>query len=132
MSKRIADNVISISTPLDVTFFSAWLDFTSPLHSLTSKERLVMAYFLKERYELNKVITDDAILSQVLNSTQTKQKIMKACGLKAANLQVILHKFKKSNLMIEGKIEPKLIPAIEEAEGTGEFRLMVRFVLNDH
>lgn len=128
MARRIADNVISVQTPLDVSFFSAWLDFTEPLHGLTKKERLVMSYYLKEHYDLNKVITDDAILAQVLASPATKQKVMDACNLKASNLQVILHKFKKNKAMIDGVIDPKLIPALTpEAKDSGEFRLMVRF-----
>lgn len=128
MARRIADNVIPVQTPLDVSFFRAWLDFTEPLHKLTNKERLVMAYYLKEHYDLHKVITDDAILAQVLASTTTKQKIMEACNLKASNLQVVLHKFKKSRLMTEGVIDPKLIPALTpEAEESGEFRLMIGF-----
>ena len=130
MARRIADNVIPVSTSLDVSFFRAWLDFTAPLHTLTTKERIVMAHYLKEHYDLNKVITDDAILSQVLASTSVKQKIMESCGLKASNLQVVLHKFKKLKLMIEGKINPKLIPAVTpEVVDSGEFRLMVRFTL---
>lgn len=126
--RRIADNVISISTPLDVSFFRAWLDFTLPLHNLTNKEKLVMAYYLKEYYDLSKVITEDAILAQVLSNTQTKNKITKACNLKSGNLQVILHKFKKNGLMVNGLISPKLIPALDtEVEESGEFRLMIRF-----
>lgn len=128
MSRRIADNVIPISTPLDVSFFRAWLDFTTPLHGLTNKERLVMAYYLKEHYDLNKVVTDDAILAQVLSGISIKQKIMEACDLKPSNLQVVLHKFKKHKLMVDGKIDPKLIPAVTpEVEEFGEFRLMIRF-----
>lgn len=128
MSRRIADNVIPVSTPLDVSFFRAWLDFTMPLHNLTNKERVIMAYYLKEYYELNKVITDDAILAQVLSGISVRQKIMKACNLKASNLQVVLHKFRKLKLMVNGIIDPKLIPAITpEVEESGEFRLMIRF-----
>lgn len=132
MARRIADNVIPISTPLDVSFFRAWLDFTAPLHALTNKERLVMAHYLKEHYDLSKVVTDDAILAQVLSSLTTKQKIMNACDLKPVNLQVILHKFKKLNLMSEGKIIPKLIPAVtSEVLESGEFRLMIRFAIKN-
>ena len=128
MARRIADAFIPVGTPLDVTFFRAWLDFTVPLHNLTNKERLVMAYYLKEHYELNKVITDNAILAQVLSSPTTKQKIMEACKLKASNLQVVLHKFKKSGLMKDGVIFPKLIPALtQEVVESGEFRLMIGF-----
>ena len=128
MARRIADNVISVQTPLDVSFFSAWLDFTEPLHGLTKKEKLVMSYYLKEYYDLSKVITDDAILAQVLASQATKQKIMEACNLEVSNLRVILHKFKKNRAMVDGVIDPKLIPALnQEVKDSGEFRLMIRF-----
>lgn len=128
MGRRIADNVIPIATPLNVTFFKAWLDFTSPLHNLTGKERIVMAHFLKKHYELSKVIMNDAILAQVLSDTSTKQEIMQDCDLKASNLQVILHKLKKGKVFVDGVIDPKLIPAITpEVEETGEFRLMIMF-----
>lgn len=130
MGRRIADNLIPVATPLNVSFFRAWLDFIVPLHGLTGKERTVMAHYLKKRYELSKVIMNDAILAQVLSDTSTKQEIMKACDLKASNLQVILHKFKKSKVFIEGVIDPKLIPSITpEVEESGEFRLMVAFSL---
>lgn len=128
MRKRIADNAIPVSTPLDVSFFKAWLDFTVPIHNLTNKERIVMAYYLLKRYELSKVIMDDAILAQVLSDTSTKQDIIKACDLKLSHLQVILQKFKKSKIFVDGVIDPKLIPAITpEVEENGEFRLMILF-----
>lgn len=132
MRKRIADNVIPLTTPLDISFFRAWLDFTEPLHNLTSKEKAVMAVYLNEHYELSKVITDDAILAQVLSSTSVRQKVMKHCKLKASNLQVVLYKFKKAGLMSDGKISPKLIPAItEDVKEDKEFRLMIRFSIED-
>lgn len=130
MGKRIADNAIPVSTPLNVTFFKAWLDFIVPLHGLPNRERVVMAHYLKKHYELSKVIMNDAILAQVLSDTSTKQDIMKACDLKASNLQVILHKFKKNKVLVDGVIDPKLIPQITpEVEESGEFRLMVVFSL---
>ena len=126
MKKRIADNAIPVSTPLDVSFFKAWLDFTTPIHNLTNKERLVMAYYLLKRFELSKVIMDDAILAQVLSDTSIKQDIAAACDLKASHLQVLLHKFKESKIFVDGVINPKLIPAITpEVEENGEFRLMI-------
>lgn len=133
MAKRIADNVIPISTPLDTSFFKAWLDFTEPLHNLTEKEKLVMACYLKEYYELTKVISDDAILIDVLSSTSTRQKIQTMVGIKSAHLQAVLHAFKKKGLMLEGKINPKLIPAItSDVVDSKEFRLMIRFSLDEN
>ena len=75
MSKRIADNVIPISTPLNVSFFKAWLDFTAPLHNLTGKERVVMAHYLKKHYELSKVIMNDAINDDTIFNNLPKEKL---------------------------------------------------------
>lgn len=128
MNRRIADNVVSVSTPLDVSFFEAWLDFISPLHGMTKSERSVVANYLNSYYKLSKAVLDDALIARILMSTESKQEIMEACGLKASNLQVILTKLKKRGIFTNGRIDPRLIPDISpEVEESGEFRLMIRF-----
>lgn len=132
MNRRIADNVIPISTPLDISFFRAWLDFTAPLHNLTNSERQVMACYLKKHYELSKDVLKDSLLGSFLMSYEVKKEVMETCNIKPSSLQVILSKFRKTGLMVDGKINPKLIPAItKEVEDSKEFRLMVRFTITN-
>ena len=133
MARRIADNVIPISTPLDVSFFNAWLDFISPLHGLTAKERQVLAYYLLKNYELTNIVSDEKWRARMLNSPEIKEEIRTACNLTSSNLQVLQYKLRKHKIMVDGVIDPKLIPALTpEVVESKEFRLMVRFSINDN
>jgi hypothetical protein len=59
----------------DGDFFRVWVEFLKPIHNLTNKEMDVLAAFLKKRYELGKVITDNDVLDNVLMSESTKRQI---------------------------------------------------------
>lgn len=125
---RIADNAIPIKTTFDGVF-EAWLDATYLLlHTLSLRERAVMACFLRKHYELSKKVNDEAILSRILIDDTTKAQVMEECGIKKSHLQVILAHFRKEGLMIDGRIAPKLIPDLsEEALSKGELRLLIVF-----
>ena len=121
---RIADSVIPIKTSF-TGFFEAWLDSTYLLlHTLSAKERTVMAAYLKKHFELSQKVNDEAILSRILMDETTKQQIMDECGIKRSHLQVITAHLKKEGLMVNGRIAPKLIPDREAVE-KGEMRLLI-------
>lgn len=52
------NNVISIPTTIEGKFFRYWLEFLRPFHKLSDRELDVVSAFLKERYELSKVVSD--------------------------------------------------------------------------
>lgn len=112
---------------LDGDFFRAWVEFLRPLHKLAKREMDVLAAFLKERYELNKVITDQNVLDKMLMSRETKQKIRGDCNMSIKQFQGINTKFKKNGVVKDGKIPLTLIPNIKE-EGVG---LMIYFSFKD-
>lgn len=111
----------------DGDFFRVWVDFLRPLHDLTKREMDVLALFLKERYELSLVITDNDVLDSVLMSERTKRKIRNLCGVSAKHFQVIMGKFRKNGVIKDGKINLSLIPTIT-TEGVG---LMIHFNFNN-
>ena len=129
MSGRIADNVIRINTKLDATFFRYWLEFLRPFHGLTPREMDVTTSFLYERYKLSKVINDETILNQVVMSNETKKKIQEDCNISNSFFLVILYNLKKSNIIVDGKINPRFIPNIIEENGA--FKLMIYFDFKD-
>ena len=109
------NNVLVLSpTPLGDDFFKYWLVFLKPLHNLTDREMDVTAAFLRHRYHLSKVIKDNTILENVVMSEDTKSKIREECGVSSAHFQVIVGKLKKVKIIVDGRINPKLIPNIEE------------------
>lgn len=123
------NNVIRIPTSLDGKFFRYWFSFLKPFHQLTEKEVDVMACFLKHRWELSKVIKDEAILNKVLMDPETKRKIMEECKVTLPYFQVMLSKFRKYGILMENNIiNPRFIPNIE-GENPKNFKLLLYFDL---
>lgn len=124
------NNIIRIPTSLQGKFFRIWIEFLTPLHSLTNREKDVMASFLKNRFELSKVIKDEALLDKWLMSDDTKAKVKEECGVSEAFFQVILGKLRKTNMIIDGRINPKFIPKSIN-DGDSAFQLLLYFDLNE-
>ena len=125
---KVADSVIKIESPVGDTFFKYWFKFLEPFHNLTDKEIDVMASFAKHRYELGKSIKDDNILDRFLFSEEIKRQIREELGMTANNFQVVMGKFKKKGVMIDGKINPKLLPNLSY-DSPECYKLMLYFKL---
>lgn len=121
------NNVVRIPTSLN-DFFKYWLEFLKPFHSLTDREIDVAASFIKKRFELSFKINDSEILDQILMSEDTKRKIREECDISSAHFQVIMGKLRKSNLIIDNKINPRYLPNINEENGS--FKLLLLFDIN--
>ena len=122
-------NIVRIQTSLNTKFFRWWFEFLEPFHHLTNREIDVITAFLKQRYVLSKVIKDEDILDSVLMGEDTKKKIRDDCGITLSHFQVIMSKLKKSKIVINGKINKKYIPNIEEDADV--FRLIFHFELKE-
>jgi hypothetical protein len=121
------NNVITIPTSTKGKFFRYWLEFLRPFHKLTERETDVMAAFLKQRYELSKVIKDQEVLNKYTMNEETKRKVREECGITQAHFQVIMTKLKKSKMIENGRINPKFIPRVEE--DAKNFLLLLSFNL---
>ena len=94
---------------------------------MTDREIDVITSFVKHRYELSKVIKDDDILDKVVMSEDTKRKVREECNITLPHFQVIMGKLRSSKVIIDGKINPRFIPNIEEEDGF--FKLLLLFEL---
>lgn len=128
MNKR-ANNIVRIPTSLKGNFFRYWFEFLKPFHKLTDSEISVITSFVKQRYELSKVISDPDILDVVTMNENTRKKVREECGIKLPHFQVILGKLRKNKVIVNGKINPRFIPNIEE--GSDSFQLLLYFDLKD-
>lgn len=122
-----ANNIIRIPTSLKGKFFRYWFQFLQPFHKLTEREIDVITSFVKQRYELSKVIKDNDILDREVMSEFTKKKVREECNITLPHFQVIMGKLRKSGIIIDGKINPRFIPNIDEETGT--FQLLLLFEL---
>lgn len=121
-------NIIRIPTSIDTNFFKYWFEFLKPFHKLTNRECDVAAAFLKERYELAKVIKDDAVLDKVLMDEDGKRKIKEKCGLSTTHFQRIMAVFRDKNIVVDNIFNKKFIPNIEE--DAKDFKLTLYFDLS--
>lgn len=125
--ERKPNNVIALKSSLSGRFFRIWLEFLRPFHKLTERETDVMAAFLKQRFELSRVVSDQEVLNKLTMSEDTKKKVRDDCNISQAHFQVIMTKLKKSKMIDNGKINPRFIPRVEQdARG---FQLLLAFEL---
>ena len=124
------NSIIRIPTSLKGKFFRIWIEFLTPLHNLTGREKDIVAAFLKERYELSLSISNEDILNRVLMSEDTKSKIKKECNVSSAFFQVIMSKLKKTGIIVNNKINSKFIPKNIGVDDK-QFELLLYFDLDE-
>ena len=124
-----ANNVIRIPTSLQGKFFRIWIEFLTPLHNLTNREKDVVAAFIKARFELSTSIPDPEWLDKVVMSDEIKNKVKEECEVSDAFFQVILGKLRKTGIILDNKINPKFIPK-NITKGDKAFQLLLYFDLD--
>lgn len=125
MVKKGVDNVVRIPCKLDYSFFKMWFMFLQPFHHLTEREMEVATSFVKQRYELSKVVSDNDILDKLVMNEDTKRKVREECNITLPHFQVIMGKLRKNNIIVDGKLNPRYIPRVIEENGS--FKLMLLF-----
>ena len=123
------NSTLRIPTSLKGKFFRYWFEFLRPFHNLTSREIDVISSFVKHRYNLSKVISDPEILDRETMSDVTKKKVREECNISLAHFQVIMGNLRKSKIIENGRINPKVIPNI--VEGENSFSLLLLFEFKD-
>lgn len=125
MGTKGVDNVVRIPCKLDYSFFKMWFMFLQPFHHLTEREMEVATSFVKQRYELSKVVSDNDILDRLVMSEDTKRKVREECNITLPHFQVIMGKLRKNSIIVDGKLNPRYIPRVIEENGS--FKLMLLF-----
>ena len=125
---RKPDNVTVVPTN-SKTVFRKWLEFMRPYHKLTDREMDVAAAFIRHRYELSKVISDDTILNNVLMSKDIKDKIISELGITLQHFQVMIGSLRRNGVLLNNRINTKFIPSLQE--GSDYLTLMFYFKIED-
>lgn len=121
------NNAMRIPTSLEGDFFKLWIKFLHPLHNLTNREIDIIASFIKQRFHLSKVIKDADMLDRITLSKDTQKEVIKDCNITIQYLQTTMSKFRKNGVIVNGKINPKYIPNVDE--NSNMFTLLLFFDL---
>lgn len=120
------NNMIIVPTSLETDFFRKWCIFLMPFIKLTEKELVVVSSFLKQRYALSEKILDPAIVDSQLMTNETREKVLKDCGMSLAHLQVVMTGLRKKGVIVNNHFHPRLIPNIRK-DDHGVFQLLILF-----
>ena len=121
------NNVARVPCSLSDSFFKYWFMFWEPFHKLTKREIDVAASLVKTRYELSKVVKDEAILDKLIMSEDVKKKVREECNIQTQHFKVIMSNLRKHQVIKNGKINPIFIPRIREGENTLQLLFLFDF-----
>ena len=121
------NNVARIPCSLSDSFFRYWFMFWEPFHKLTKREIDVAATLVKIRYELSKVVKDEIILDKLVMSEDTKKRVREECNIQTQHFQVIMSNLRKHKVIVNGKINPLVIPRIKEGDDTLQLLFLFDF-----
>lgn len=107
------NNVIYLKCT-DVSFYRMWIEFLAPFHKLTARERDVAARIIAQYFKLKDGIPDQEMLKEVLWSHTSRKDMRESLKMSQAHFQMILAKLREAKVLVDGDINPKYIPHIDE------------------
>jgi hypothetical protein len=87
-----------------------WMEFLTPFHKLTSREKDVAARIIAQYFKLKESIPDPEVLRDVLWSRNSRKDMMKSLGMSQAHFQMVLAKLRENGVIIDGDINRRYIP----------------------
>ena len=98
----------------EASFFRMWIEMLAPFHKLTAREREVAARIIAQYFKLRDSLPDPAMLREVLWSQTSRKDMRESLKMSQAHFQMILAKLRTSGVIVDGDINPKYIPHMDE------------------
>jgi len=108
------NNVISLKCANETQFFRMWIEFLTPFHKLTARERDVAARILAQYFRLKESVSDPEVIRELLWSRTSRKDMMDSLKMSQAHFQIVLAKLKKSGFLVDDLVEPRFIPHVSD------------------
>ena len=105
------NNVIYLKCT-DDSFYRMWMEFLTPFHKLTSRERDVAARIIAQYFRLKSSISDPEVLKDVMWSHNSRKDMRESLGMSQAHFNMTLRKLKDAGVLKDDDINPRYIPHI--------------------
>lgn len=92
------------------SFYRLWMEFLTPFHKLTSRERDVAARIIAQYFYLKKSIPDPEVLRDVLWSHKSRKDMRESLKMSSAHFQMVLAKLRENQVIINDDLNPAYIP----------------------
>lgn len=103
------NNVISLKCT-EESFYRLWMEFLTPFHKLTSREKDVAARIIAQYFYLKDRIPDPEVLREVLWSHSSRKDMRESLKMSPAHFQMVLAKLKENQVIINEDLNPAYIP----------------------
>lgn len=98
------------------SLFKQWLLLTKSMHKLTPNEIDVLSLYLYYFYVYKEDIKNEGFLWKILFDYETKLKIRDELNIDDGTFQNIMTAFRKKQVIVDNKINPKYIPILNTKE----------------
>lgn len=105
------NNVIYLKCT-DDSFYRMWMEFLTPFHKLTSRERDVAARIIAQYFRLKSSISDPEVLKDVMWSHNSRKDMRESLGMSQAHFNMTLRKLKDAGVLKDDDINPRYIPHV--------------------
>lgn len=104
-TKMKVNNVFRIPSKTIKEFYTQWIDFLTPIHGLSNKNKEILVEILVYRYELSQKISSEELLNDVLLNEDSKKYLKEKMNLKGNYLQVALFTLAEHKVLIKKPID---------------------------
>lgn len=92
------------------SFYRAWIEFLTPYHKLTAREKDVAARLLLQYDKFKENVPDPEVLKDLMWSRKSRKDIMDSLHMSQAHFQMVLAKLKQAGVIVDGDIDQRYIP----------------------
>lgn len=126
--KRIPkpNNVVKIQPGNMLALFRWWCIFLRPFIYLTDREIEILSCFLKHRFELSRIISDQNILDKTVMSNDVKRQVREECNISLKHFYVIESKLTRKGVIKDKMLNPKVVPNLKPTD-SNVFQFVVWF-----
>lgn len=125
-------NIANIKASLsgEPNIFKLWLEFTRPMNKLSRSQINLLAFLLRNRYEMMKLIHDEKEVESLLFSPENRAIMCEELGINKTTLITMLSVLRTRGVLFQNNtINPKYIPCIGEDSDT--YKLIINFNINE-
>lgn len=105
------------------SFFRMWIEFLTPFHKLTSREKDVAARIIMQYYKFKDNVSDPEVLKELLWSRSSRKDIMDSLKMSQAHFQMVLAKLRSSGVIQGESLNPRYLP--DRMPGSTRFCLQI-------
>jgi len=126
------NNFFYVKCANDGKFFRSWIEFLTPYHHMTEREKDVAARILHQYFKFAENVEDPDVRKDLLWSRSSRKDMMASLGMNQPNFQMTLLKLRNAGFLIDREIQPKYIPHVVFQDNKLLLQVMFDWTSEEH